>query len=132
MLPRQWQTLVLSRSVDVENWLQREKKKKKKTQKKPAPFDICAQRYVPRIQPVPPRSLISLRSPHEGTFHPSTNAPSEYSDQTARMHRLILILRWAHVSKGTLSDVEALIGSSNTVEPRYLELAYFELPLISK
>ena len=31
-----------------------------------------------------------------------------------------------------LTDSLSLLSSSNTVEPRYLELAYFQLPLISK
>ena len=47
-------------------------------------------------------------------------AHSEGSDQTGRMgaHANLLILTYT--------------GSNYTVEPRYLELAYFELPLISK
>ena len=58
-----------------------------------------------------PRSLISLRCPHEESWHPwLQKAPSQESEQTARMHRLIWIR--AGLSEGTFSDFAAHVVSS--------------------
>ena len=53
------------------------------------------------------------------------------TDQTARNRRLIWVSSVAP-AEFTFSHVAAHIWCTDTVELRYLELAYFELPLISK
>ena len=56
------------------------------------PSDMCAQRRL-KLACASAQANQSLRCPHEENFASiaSQNAPSEDSDQTGRMHRLILI-----------------------------------------
>ena len=62
--------------------------------------DICAQRRL-KSACASAHSDQSLRCPHKETLHPWLfNAPSEDSDQTARMRRLIWIFAGRTCSKG--------------------------------